>query len=92
VDVSSKEKLYQESSLRLPMTPISDEELSPTMRMNFVGSQFLRTTVNGPGGRIPGDGKYGVVSLTSDVVFLFLSTDRTICVCSVSGLKGPRGA
>jgi hypothetical protein len=92
VDVSSRDKLYQPSSFRLPITPISDEELSPTRRMNFAGSQFLRTTVNDPGGRIPGDGKYGVVSLMSEHVFLFLSTDRIICVCSASGLNGPGGA
>jgi hypothetical protein len=78
VEVSSSEKLCQESSFRLPITPMSDEELSPTRRMTFVGSQFFRTTVNDPGGRIPGDGKYGVVNLTSEAMFLVLSTDRTM--------------
>lgn len=57
VDVSSREKLYHESSPMAPITPMSDEELSPANRRTLTGSQFLSTMMNDPGGLIPGDGK-----------------------------------
>ena len=70
VDVSSKEKLHHvavvdEASTVLPMRPMSEEVLSPTNNKNLLQPQLRNVRVKAPGGRIPGNGRYGVRSLIS---------------------------
>lgn len=90
VDVSSRVKLYhegieEEASILLPMRPTSDEVLSPTNKRNLVCSQPRRTVVKAPGGRMPGNGRYGVMSLISCTVLALESKTMMRCVCSTSG-------
>lgn len=96
VEVSSKVRLVHTScpadSPTHPSNPISEEVPSPMNSRNFAGSHCFRTTVNEPGGRNPGYGRYGVDNLTSVRVFAFASNDKRTCVCSDSAVNVSFGA
>lgn len=74
-----------------PSNPISDDVLSPTKIRNLAGSQLRNMAVKEPGGRIPGNGKYGLVSFTSVEVLALASRESMRWDCSTSGAKGPWG-
>lgn len=58
VDVSSSDR-FDQLSPTCPTAPISDEVLSPTNNNVFAGSHPRIHKMNAPGGRNPGEGKYG---------------------------------
>lgn len=81
VPVSSKEKLCQvglagsDASLTLPITPMSDDVLSPITMIASAGSHLRRIMMNEPGERRPGRFMYGVFNLISVMVFALESSE-----------------
>jgi hypothetical protein len=87
VDVSSSDR-FDQLSPTYPTAPISDEVLSPTNNNVFAGSHPRIHKMNAPGGRNPGEGKYGEENFKFCAEFVFASRETWKCVCSTSGLRG----
>jgi len=95
MEVSSKERLCQFSlapSVTAPITPISDDVLSPRKSRVLYGSQFFRVTANEPGGRKPGNGRQGLLNLKYWAELALESRETWKCNCSVSGVSWPGAA
>src|SRR5262249_17507206 len=88
--VSSKDALHH-SPVVVPWVavyaraPISEEALSPIRRIIFAGSQPRKTREKDEGGRNPGKGRHGGVSVMVVTVFSLESMEDIECERSISG-------